>query len=99
MEAMRKITISIDPPKSMEPAFDFSSLVKERVQRFLVGSAYEKEIDDGSIVLNWFNDFPTSNGVAVTIQFRVLDGVDLAGELSIALRKTGYEIRGVHVGY
>ncbi len=99
METIRKITISIDPPKSLGLALSFLDLAKGTVESFLSNGKYANEIGDKTIEMQWYDDFPTSCGVALTVGFQVLRGVDLVGELIIALRKEGYEIRGVNVGY
>lgn len=95
----RKITISIDPPLGSPVLFDTLEKVKEEIDGIVKKGDCQRFINGGDITLSWFDDMPTSQGVAVTVAFSILEGVDLARDIVIGLRKIGFQIRGVHPGY
>jgi hypothetical protein len=98
-EEMRKISVNVQPPPGRLITGSFLKEVQQVVERFVSDEGYAELVESEQITLSWYDDFPVSAGVSVGVNFSVLEGVDLAGELVIAFRKLEYEVIGVVVGY
>lgn len=96
---MRTISINVMPARDKSTSEIFIAEIQQSVEKIIEQSKFNQYLQSGQIALSWYDDFPASDLVSVILGFSVLEGVDLAGELTIALRKKGYNVVGTNVGY
>ena len=94
----RKVSINLAPRKNGSQT-GFIDKVKYFIDDYLKSKDYQALVNEKKIFFTWYDDSPTSDGISIGVNFNILEGVDLVGALVIALRKEGYEIIGVTVGY
>lgn len=88
---MSKLTISLKPAEG-QSHWDFGDVTRKAVDGLLAEPPYSALIVGGQLSITWYDDQPTSVGVAVTATFDSLLAFDALANLQIALRKKGFDV-------
>ena len=96
MTQYQRKTINIMPSNGYQLTRPFIEDVREVTDKIIAQYGFTKPIKNKEIDISWYDDFPVSDGVAISIDYHTKEGEKLVNLLSHFLKKEhSFEVRSI----